>query len=91
MWQLTLRNVNAGTPDEATYIVKHNVLVMACGPLSQPRMPEGISLDVYQGTHFHSQHWRHDVTLGKFSTLLSISRRLLIYLLSSQKTKGWLS
>ena len=64
LWQMKLRNVDADDPENATYTVKHHVLVMACGPLSQPQIPEGINLDVYQGTQFHSQKWRHDVTLG---------------------------
>lgn len=65
---MKLRNVNADDPENATYTVKHHVLVMACGPLSQPQMPEGIKLDVYQGRQFHSQQWRHDVTLGRRSS-----------------------
>ena len=65
---MKLRNVSADDPANATYTVKHHVLVMACGPLSQPQMPEGVKLDVYQGTQFHSQQWRHDVALGRRSS-----------------------
>jgi hypothetical protein len=37
---------------------------MATGPLSQPRMPDGVDTSGFKGTQFHSSHWQHDVTLG---------------------------
>ncbi len=64
MWALTLRNVGSDDPENAVYTVKHHVVIMATGPLSQPRMPDGIDTSVFKGIQFHSSHWEHDVTLG---------------------------
>ena len=72
MWALTLRNVESDDPENAVYTVKHHVVIMCGGPLSQPRMPEGIDTSVFKGTQFHSQSWRHDVTLGMRTSLLNL-------------------
>lgn len=66
MWELKLRNVDSHDLENATYTVKHHVVVMCSGPLSQPQMPEGIDVNVFQGEQFHSQNWRHDLTLGTY-------------------------
>ncbi|OCK80944.1 FAD/NAD(P)-binding domain-containing protein, partial [Lepidopterella palustris CBS 459.81] len=60
MWALKMRNSSPTAPEDAFFTVKHHVVVMACGPLSQPRMPEGIDASVFQGEQFHSQQWQHD-------------------------------
>lgn len=36
------------------------VLIAACGPLSEPSLPDIEGLDDFAGTLFHSARWRHD-------------------------------
>ena len=38
-------------------------LIMACGRLSEPRIPEVPGIDGFSGELFHSARWRHDVDL----------------------------
>lgn len=71
MWELKLQNVTAEDPEGAVYTTKHNVVIMAGGPLSQPKLPEGVDLGKFQGTQFHSQKWRHDVSLGMIFPAIS--------------------
>lgn len=39
------------------------VLIMATGQLSRPKMPAVTGLDKFQGASFHSAEWNHDVDL----------------------------
>lgn len=64
VWELTLRNVGAADPDVAVYTVRHHVVVMCTGALSQTRMPQGLDAKAFTGTQFHSSNWRHDIALG---------------------------
>ena len=41
-----------------------DVLVLACGQLSVPRVPPIPGLDSFEGPAFHTAQWRHDVSLG---------------------------
>ncbi|KIX96481.1 uncharacterized protein Z520_07747 [Fonsecaea multimorphosa CBS 102226] len=63
VWELKLRNVLARDPENAVYSVKHNVLIMCTGPLSQPKLPANVNVETYQGEQFHSQQWRSDISL----------------------------
>lgn len=64
MWTLKLRNVESDDPENAVYTSKHHVVIMCGGPLSQPKMPEGVDLSSFKGIQFHSQDWNHNVTFG---------------------------
>jgi cation diffusion facilitator CzcD-associated flavoprotein CzcO len=83
VWALTFRNVAAEDPAQAVYTVKHNVVIMATGPLSQPKMPQNINLDTFQGQQFHSQAWRHDISFGM---TFVVSRRRSLTEFDTQKT-----
>jgi cation diffusion facilitator CzcD-associated flavoprotein CzcO len=40
-----------------------DVLILATGQLSRPRMPDVLGLDTFGGASFHSARWNHDVDL----------------------------
>ena len=40
-----------------------DALVLACGQLSRPRMPDVPGMDAFAGPSFHSARWEHDVDL----------------------------
>jgi cation diffusion facilitator CzcD-associated flavoprotein CzcO len=40
------------------------ILVMASGPLSEPKLPDAPGLDAFEGTTFHSASWNHDHDLS---------------------------
>lgn len=68
-----MRNVDSLESEPAFYYVKHEVVIMCGGPLSQPKMPEGIDLTAFQGIQFHSQSWQHDTTFGMYSPHLAMN------------------
>jgi cation diffusion facilitator CzcD-associated flavoprotein CzcO len=41
-----------------------DVLVTACGQLSEPKQPAILGLEDFQGPAFHTARWRHDVELS---------------------------
>jgi cation diffusion facilitator CzcD-associated flavoprotein CzcO len=43
--------------------VTADVLILATGQLSRPKMPDVEGLESFGGEAFHSAHWRHDVDL----------------------------
>lgn len=43
--------------------VEADVLILATGQLSRPKMPTVAGLDSFGGEHFHSAQWNHDVDL----------------------------
>jgi len=43
--------------------VKADVLILATGQLSRPKMPAVAGLDTFEGESFHSAEWNHDVAL----------------------------
>jgi long-subunit acyl-CoA synthetase (AMP-forming)/cation diffusion facilitator CzcD-associated flavoprotein CzcO len=43
--------------------VRVDVLIMATGQLSRPRMPDVDGIESFAGDSFHSARWRHDVDL----------------------------
>jgi len=44
-------------------LMRARFVVMACGPMHVPVMPEVHGLDTFQGQSFHSARWRHDIDL----------------------------
>jgi len=65
MWTLKLQNLASDDPENAFFTSKHHVIIMCGGPLSQPKLPEGVDLKAFQGIQFHSQNWKHNVSFGK--------------------------
>ena len=53
-WQLTLSDGQ---------IFKAKAVINATGPLSTPVVPEFKGLNEYQGAHFHSNDWQHNVAI----------------------------
>ena len=49
--------------DTSTGRLTAGALIMACGRLSEPRIPEVPGIDRFEGELFHSARWRHDVDL----------------------------
>lgn len=49
--------------DTSTGRLTADSLIMACGRLSEPRIPEVPGIDRFEGELFHSARWRHDVDL----------------------------
>lgn len=43
--------------------VRVDILVLATGQLSRPKMPNVAGLETFRGASFHSAHWNHDVDL----------------------------
>ena len=56
-WDVATQRWQVGTSDGP---LTADVLVLASGPLSEPRIPELPGLDSFAGTVFHSSRWRHD-------------------------------
>ena len=54
--------VDTGGPDPVT--VEAEVLVLACGRLTEPAIPEIPGLTGFPGALFHSARWDHDVDLA---------------------------
>jgi cation diffusion facilitator CzcD-associated flavoprotein CzcO len=50
--------------DTATGTLTADVLVMANGPLSEPKLPDVPGLERFRGTTFHSAAWNHDHDLS---------------------------
>ena len=88
-WELKLRNVAAENPEDAVYTVRHTVVILACGPPSQVRMPQGIDRDVFKGTQFHSAHWRHDVALGMASQQISLRVQANLAYRGQESRRRW--
>jgi len=57
-WAATIRDA-AGERIE-----RYRAVVLACGPLSRPRLSSIPGLDTFPGEWFHSAHWRRDVPLA---------------------------
>ncbi len=57
-WAATIRDA-AGERVE-----RYRAVVLACGPLSRPRLSSIPGLDTFPGEWFHSAHWRRDVPLA---------------------------
>ncbi|MDH4394823.1 MAG: NAD(P)/FAD-dependent oxidoreductase [Limnobacter sp.] len=56
--------------DEQLWIVqtpdtqwKSRFIILACGPMHEPKLPEVPGIEQFQGEVFHSSQWRHDVDL----------------------------
>jgi len=49
--------------DTSQGLLRARFVVMACGPMHVPVMPDIPGLDTYQGKSFHSARWRHDIDL----------------------------
>ena len=74
-WNLRLRTAAGGTPDAtngadsdaptgtdvATEAITAGAVVSAVGQLNQPLMPDIEGIDDFDGPHFHSSAWRHDI------------------------------
>jgi cation diffusion facilitator CzcD-associated flavoprotein CzcO len=43
--------------------LRARVLVLACGPLNRPRLPDIPGIESFAGAMFHSSRWDHDVPL----------------------------
>jgi cation diffusion facilitator CzcD-associated flavoprotein CzcO len=57
-------DTNAWTVTTSAGIVTADVLVMATGALSEPRLPDIDGIDSFAGEVFHSAQWDHDVDLA---------------------------
>ncbi len=57
-WRVTVKRQD-GTVETLTA----NAVISAVGQLNQPAIPEFEGLGSFQGEHFHSARWRHDVSL----------------------------
>jgi 4-hydroxyacetophenone monooxygenase len=44
-------------------VERYRAVVLACGPLSRPRLSAVPGIEGFAGDWFHSAHWRHDVVL----------------------------
>ena len=49
--------------DTSQGLLRARFVVMACGPMHVPVMPDIPGLDTFQGQSFHSARWRHDIDL----------------------------
>lgn len=52
-WQITTRSKN--------YTAKF--VILACGPIHEPKLPDVPGINEFKGEIFHSSQWRHDVDL----------------------------
>ena len=57
-WQVLVQR-----PDGTAETLTANVVVSAVGQLNRPNIPDFAGLDQFEGEHFHSARWRHDVDL----------------------------
>ena len=57
-WQVLVQR-----PDGTAETLTANVVVSAVGQLNRPNIPDLAGLDQFEGEHFHSARWRHDVDL----------------------------
>jgi 4-hydroxyacetophenone monooxygenase len=57
-WAVRLRD-----PD-GERIERYRAVVLACGPLSRPKLSAVPGIEGFAGDWFHSSHWRHDVPLA---------------------------
>lgn len=53
-WSITIANKET---------IQAHSIINATGPLSTPVIPEFDGLDKYQGQHFHTNDWQHDVAI----------------------------
>jgi 4-hydroxyacetophenone monooxygenase len=57
-WAATLRG-----PDGANRTEWYTAVILACGPLSRPRLSAVPGIEGFAGDWFHSARWRHEVPL----------------------------
>jgi 4-hydroxyacetophenone monooxygenase len=56
-WAATIRD------PRGERVERHRAVVLACGPLSRPRLSAVPGIESFAGNWFHSSQWRHDVAL----------------------------
>jgi 4-hydroxyacetophenone monooxygenase len=56
-WAATIRD------PRGERVERHRAVVLACGPLSRPRLSAVPGIESFAGDWFHSSQWRHDVPL----------------------------
>jgi 4-hydroxyacetophenone monooxygenase len=64
-WDLSVRDLDNQVGSGSFTVVKYDILVVASGALSTPKMPDIEGLDKFQGQMVHTSHWPQHLTPDK--------------------------
>ncbi|PQA31117.1 flavin-containing monooxygenase, partial [Amnimonas aquatica] len=67
-------------------------VIMACGPMHEPVLPDVPGLDSFAGEVFHSSRWRHDIDLaGKRVAVIGTGASAIQFVPEIQPRVAWLT